>query len=306
MSGSNQGAISNAELKRYVKLAAIVAALILTYGIIQHTIYYHQATSNAEYYSKNAKKQLSFDCTRIERIEPSDCSRKINNTARQQQRDEYDLYSQQAMALWTSVMGGMAIVGVFLTALGVWFVKRTLDATLEAVDRTGDATDAVLKSNEIAKKFSRQQLQANISLSDVTHNTKLNKKVYVKLRVTNDGQTPALNFRGAAQVTIRKTDDFPATKNVDFTKYPPNIVGAGGDSNFHGRIDQQILPEIMVGLESGEYSIFCDGQISYEDIFQNQFIVSFQMISDNPVKQGTFSPVGDGICIEKVKKQNEN
>lgn len=295
-----------------IGFAALVATIFIAFGLGSYAVslgYGHyekqcpEAAANRSRTEQYCPQQVDTDISGLPYLAQSIASNPEPKDS--QERERRDLAAQESMSVWAFWMMAVSMVGVVVTMVGTGFLLWQIMLTREAVVDTGEATKAMRKANKIAKIFSRQQLQANISLSDVTHETRLNEKIYVKLRVTNDGQTPAINFRGAARITIRKTDDIPAHESVDFTKYAPNIVGAGCPSTFHGRTEYPIEPQVLIGLENGDYSIFCDGIISYEDIFQNNFIVTFQMISDDPVKQGTFSPTGDGIRIEKMEKQEK-
>lgn len=52
---------------------------------------------------------------------------------------------------------------IAVTAVGVWLVKRTLDATLEAVEDTGKATDAMIEANKIAELANARARDASIA-----------------------------------------------------------------------------------------------------------------------------------------------
>lgn len=80
---------------------------------------------------------------------------------------EQDLSAQQraaTSALLTAIIGIIALV---VTAIGVWFVKRTLDATLEAVKDTSEATAAMKGANEIAIAAQRPWISLGVDITDI-------------------------------------------------------------------------------------------------------------------------------------------
>lgn len=132
MSDSNRGGVDKAQLKQWLAGAVSIALIFICVGSIQHWIYYNEASSHAAGYARDAQNQIATEC-RMPLATP-DCESKIDRAARQEQRDEYDLYSQKAMALWTAIMGAMAVIGISLSGVGVYLIWRTWDATREAAE----------------------------------------------------------------------------------------------------------------------------------------------------------------------------
>ncbi|WP_209347339.1 hypothetical protein [Pontixanthobacter sp. CEM42] len=66
-----------------------------------------------------------------------------------------DLKAQQGMTFWAAIMTLVAAFTAIITALGVWFVKRTLDATLKAVEDTSEATAAMVEANRLTASSQR-------------------------------------------------------------------------------------------------------------------------------------------------------
>jgi plasmid stabilization system protein ParE len=130
MSGSDESGEHQAELKWWLVRAAIMAALLIAVGGIQHAIHYNDAATQAARYSREARDQIAAECRTPAAY--TKCKRDIVNAARSNQRDEYDLYSQKAMALWTAVMAGMTIFGIALSGVGVFLLWRTWQQTGEA------------------------------------------------------------------------------------------------------------------------------------------------------------------------------
>jgi hypothetical protein len=137
-------------------LAAIIVLAVIGYGLIQQSAYSQSATDRSADYTKNAAAQINQACTGISKLEKPICTKKAATEYRLQARDkqrEYDdLAAQQTSALWTSIMGIAALIGMGLSAVGVALVYTTFRETRRSADaahKTYDAfiafEDAVLK-----------------------------------------------------------------------------------------------------------------------------------------------------------------
>ena len=101
---------------------------------IQHWIHYDNAATRAANDARQTDNQIAAECVVASAL--PECAREIEQASRAEQRDEYDLYSQQAMALWTGVMGSMAILGVALSGFGVYLIWGTYTQTAEAAENS--------------------------------------------------------------------------------------------------------------------------------------------------------------------------
>lgn len=134
MSGSDRSDNAKIGLKRWLWPAIIFAVAVLALGGVQHRLHYEDAARNAASYARDAQYQIAAEC-RVP-VTTQSCTREIEQARRANQRDEYDLYAQKAMALWTGIMGSMAVVGIALSGVGVYLIWRTWDATREAADNS--------------------------------------------------------------------------------------------------------------------------------------------------------------------------
>lgn len=150
MHDSDRGDHTKTGLKRWLLPAIIFAVTVLAVGGIQHWLHYDDATRNAASYARDAQNQIATEC-RVP-VSNVDCAREIKQTSRANQRDEYDLYSQKTMALWTGIMGAMAVIGVALSGVGIYLIWRTWDATREAAESSRKTLRAfVAKERAFAK-----------------------------------------------------------------------------------------------------------------------------------------------------------
>ena len=150
MSGSDRSK-GNPLIEWALPLIGIVIALLLAVGLgwldgREAERRYQSPHRHAESAKANAKRacegtepEAVFECV-YEKVEASE------NTA----QTEQDLSAQQRAATSALASAIVALFTLVATIVGVWFVKRTLDATLEAVQDTSEATEAMRAANQIA------------------------------------------------------------------------------------------------------------------------------------------------------------
>src|SRR5437868_2490124 len=141
--------------------AALLTAFLLTFWWAFYSMGYssgrneERARIEREHYASEATQRLSNDCVKLSGTALAECAYKIAKTEREAERQESDLAAQWKAADWAlfaAIIGGAQLVA---TAIGLIFIKRTLDATREAVEDTAVATDAMRKANEIAREDTR-------------------------------------------------------------------------------------------------------------------------------------------------------
>ena len=97
-------------------------------------------------YSRAAKQDAQRACVGMETGTTFECIYEKVEASQEQARGEQDLSAQQraaTSALVTAILSGIALI---LSGVGVWFIKGTLDATLEAVKETGNANKIARES----------------------------------------------------------------------------------------------------------------------------------------------------------------
>lgn len=124
--------MDRARLFKLLGSAFALFVLVVAGAGVQQSIYSRIATQRVEAIAASAASEAKVRCRRLT-VDPA-CLATIKREARAEQREEYDLYSQRVMALWSAVMGLMAIVGACLSGIGVYLVWRTWDATREAAE----------------------------------------------------------------------------------------------------------------------------------------------------------------------------
>lgn len=119
---------------RAILLAAVgIAAFGLWFFVVDlasvSRSYERIAANASNHYRDDANKQIADTCLRPPGINEPNCAREIQNSARENQREEQDLAAQKMTAWWTQIMGVAALIGMALSAVGVFLVWTTFRET---------------------------------------------------------------------------------------------------------------------------------------------------------------------------------
>lgn len=165
------------------------------------------------------------------------------------------------MAIWAFVVAGSAIGTLIVTAVGLTWIKATLDETRKAVDSADDAV-------KVARDIGSKQVRAYVSLSYATVKDCAPGEVpKLQFRFKNFGQTPARNmsykikmsFGNARMINTRDPlKDHQATRS----DLGPNSETISSYSS------PAPLPQREYDfLKSGEYAFWAYGVVRYETVF---------------------------------------
>lgn len=178
-------------------LSAIIVISVIGYGLIQQSAYSQSAANRSADYSENAAAQINQACAGVAKLEKPICIEKAATEYRLQARDkqrEYDdLAAQQTSALWTSIMGIAALIGMGLSAVGVFLVYTTFR-------ETRNQSQAVREQVDMARAQSNPNVEIGVSLTisaeiessaEVTHT----RPQYLHISAVNSGYTEAVNVR---------------------------------------------------------------------------------------------------------------
>lgn len=157
MSGSDRSANAKVGLKRWLWPAIVFAVAVLAYGVIMDRIHYQDAARNAASYARDAQYQIAAEC-RVPATATS-FQREIQQTRRANQRNEYDLYAQKAVAVWTGVMGAMTVIGIALSGVGVYLIWETWGATREAADNSRSTLDSYIQKERAILRIANAHFQ---------------------------------------------------------------------------------------------------------------------------------------------------
>jgi hypothetical protein len=244
---------------------------------VSHGTHNERSKKYSEAYAANAAKDVERGCVGLTGSDLAKCATEIVEANRESQRSESDLSAQWQAAnwvLWATIIAGAQLLA---TAIGLVFVKRTLDATLLAVEDTGEATDAMREQNRIAADTAQRQLRAYVSLFNVeVRNLEAGSVATFKGILINAGQTPAYDFaiRTSALLHPAQADShrhrFTHSKTVRL-----GVIARDGKPAVHTPEDEPWTQAQINDLKSGQLYLTYAGIYSYRDVFGKRHIGSF-------------------------------
>ena len=108
------------------------------YGLYIQALYDQEAQHRGANYAERAANQVEQSCIGMTPPQKAKCLKIAESEyrlkIRDNQREQDDLAAQQTSALWTSIMGIAALIGMALSAVGVAFVWTTFQETRVAND----------------------------------------------------------------------------------------------------------------------------------------------------------------------------
>lgn len=151
--------------------------------------------ANADTYAKHADQEIEDRCLILDDPAKAICIREVVDAHNETERAERDLVAQSDMALWALIMLSVTALMAIITALGVWFVWRTLLATQKMAEDARIAT-------AITREIGEAQVRAYISISRVSiaiDETAPHPKLQVVVK--NAGQSPARSVEVVVEIS---------------------------------------------------------------------------------------------------------
>jgi hypothetical protein len=200
-----------------IKAAGLSLLLFAVYALFS-TLSWHstslenEAAQRAKIHGQNAENRIERVC--YSPLAKPDCVDEARQAQRENEREEQDLAAQKVTAWWTKVMGLAALIGMALSAVGVWLVKTTFDETR--------------RNNEISKYAFHPNLDIIISEDYPRENsiTPISNKYNLSIRVKNNGSA-TINI-----VSVSIQAGFPQEHEIiplDETKVVEMSIIPGGD-----------------------------------------------------------------------------
>jgi len=248
MSRGDRGA-RTAFLEALFWILALLGVVVIGYATGQ--VFGVQAArdevTSRQHYDQEKKDALAA-CLGRKKSATVECVTKAIENAQEKSETRQDLYAQQDAARWGFWSVILAATSTSFTALGVWYVKRTLDATLRAVEDTSDATVAMKDANAIAETMGKAQVRAHISVQNLTFSISPEGRWTAAYEIRNNGQTPAKDIQFYARVYfIRVNPDFTqwVTSTSPVMKMVKDIVRDGNMSlSISGDIDRNYVDQM--------------------------------------------------------------
>lgn len=173
-------------------------------GLLQQAGYKQEAADNAGQYARYAEQKVGEACRGIPGSQLVRCFSEARIESelekRQYEHDQADLVAQRKAALWTSIMGIAALLGMGLSVVGVVLVWITFRATREG--------------NEIQKRIGEAQTKAYISVIEARGLLSDGNVPQFGFTIKNSGQSPAIKMRLRIEASfhrVMKPDDLHFT-----------------------------------------------------------------------------------------------
>lgn len=200
MLGSDRGNRSEAVIIAGLGALAIFGAIVLVYclGLLNGRESERRQQTPASY-SQAAQSDAQRACTGRQSTALFECVYERVKASQEQALGEQNLSAQQRAATSALASTVVALLTLIVTSLGVWFVKRTLDATLEAVRDTSKATKAMQRQNCLVEAAQRAWIKIDPLIIDASSNQNA-MDIQWRVNFTNVGKTIAQNVRYRAEV----------------------------------------------------------------------------------------------------------
>lgn len=241
-------------------------------------------------YSRSAEDDAKRSCVGMEAGAAFKCIYEKVEASQEQARGEQDLTAQQRSAFAAMISAFIAFLTLVATALGVWLVKRTLDATLEAVKDTSEATDAMRKANMIATATQRPIVQLNAESFSMFMHPKESRynlgntgpyeikveSIAPSFQMRNYGNQPCWfeNLWLGFFVYSGRDDNILPDQPLSFYHEKPGFVPPGGSIDFRGTMYRMPI-EYLDLLNARPQGTIMFGASQYRDAAGNFFCSRF-------------------------------
>jgi hypothetical protein len=296
MSGSDRDKLSKAGLVGTILVAVI--GIGLYWSIFYSAGYgsgYNERKANieSEHYASDAAEQIERECSAVSGEAARKCITKIVQAERESQRGESDLAAQWKAADWVMWAGILAGAQLIATIAGLYYIKRTLDATHDAVGEARLATQAAQKAVNETSRIGEAQVRCYLSGTEATVFFHKNGTVTAKCRIKNSGQSPANRVRWMPELTVYIRGGVARTIPMLPQKLVKEHTLSANEREWFGPI------QLNVNLSSEEIDacrpdvgllVTLDIKLSADDVFGIPMNVTdrfTEMIYSNPYQLGT-------------------
>lgn len=134
-------------------------------------------------YARNAETNIERTCGGLDGQAQTICVKEIIESTNEHQRSERNLSAQQNMARWALWMVVLSAVSSVITAIGIYFVWRTLDANTAAVAQAKEA-------NQLFRDEMRPWIDYTVT-AEFAYIDVEGLNFIVRFHLTNIGKSPA-------------------------------------------------------------------------------------------------------------------
>lgn len=214
MSGSDRG--------RYVALiSASIAAILIFCGTLFYTFHMGDlsgrrdadAQGYAASYPHDTSKQIAECWAKLDTRKAQECVAGAIKASHDAQRGEADLSAQRQMSDWAFWALIIAFISAAVTGIGTFLLYQQIILTRQAVEDTGNATNAMLEANEISRAQFRASYKPFLRIEI--------KGPLIDLSRVDNGQNSSNFSRLRAQIHLFNESD----QRVTILAYSVGLVG---------------------------------------------------------------------------------
>jgi hypothetical protein len=289
MFGSNwlKGRAARLALFGLLAFAPVMVAIgAAGYGFYQQSEYEREADKRYQEYAAHTYYPKREACLKLPFLSQKDCIAKAESEAREYERGEQDLVAQRVTAIWTSLMGSAAIVGMMLSVLGIFLVWTTFKATK--------------KGNKITRKVGEAQTRAYLSATGGLYRVEP-RMIFFQPKFKNSGNSPAkrITTKIWVRLVVPPAPQGPPNTQWESIKFDGTCDDIASNSETVGQAtlySNEAPPEKLQQLLDVK-QFYLEGVIEWFDVFEKKQTISFALLA----KKAEWNDVGgDRFLLGKL------
>lgn len=232
-------------------LAILLSCLLVGFFTYQSGHNAGTKQASAAEYEQAAKRNARIACRDLEPDAIADCVHDEIGSAIKQSESEQNLNAQQWMVWWAGVLTVITAITTIISWVALRYLRETFRETAKMAGKTEQATDAMVKANDIALQAQRPWLQIEVALREIAIGEDWNS-IYFEATVTNIGQMVA--ERCAVRLAI-VDDDTTARGQMQIGRTRAQVEDAA-----KGVVEQRRSPYPMLPRQSEAYGLKRDSK----------------------------------------------
>lgn len=249
--------------------ATLVCTIIIGLGFLKAAEYEWQADKQIADYAEYTKSKKANGCVHAARADKIVCLNAASDAYREYRYNQRDLVAQKTSALWAFIMGAAAVIGMALSAVGVWLVRETFIATVG----TNKITQ---KQLDDARLMARPIMDIAVRLATTPESwPPYSHYLRMSIRITNRGNTEARDV-SIVNATVKLTKRSKAISFYDTALAKGrDIYGNGASATVELDPRKRVFLKDIT-FAKGKTAIIAL-EYSYQDSFGNKVTLSEQL-----------------------------
>ncbi|MEP7349872.1 MAG: hypothetical protein ABI668_07970 [Sphingorhabdus sp.] len=316
MSRSGGVNVSKTGLIRGFIAAITICVCFIGYGLWESAKYERHADNQRAEYAKYTRQKIAKACVGLSSLEAVKCQFDAKDAQRENEYNQRDLVAQRSSALWAYIMGAAAVIGMALSAFGVWLVKATFDESKEGNRLTQSIGEATARAH-----IAIQSAKVTISSTSIIFEPTLR----------NVGNTAAVDvaveFFPEYILTYAETEDDLPSYHRDRMDFKNRIVGVVNPQSSVPLSEMWWLlpddtianPKLIierVSSQTGAFILVFRGKCEWQDVFFKNHEIDVTVIAHTFVRSDrgysashieidhkTFTPATEMLAIKKAQEE---